>query len=123
MWIHWYIVVMFVTAISKPSYARLYKKTKFPIEDTASTTYHEEINAMSKVQCASNCDRDIVNCKAFNFYPDNSTCQYINFVYALPSVAPSSQQLSGYVENGLFYISTFYIQPKVNHIFLTKGHQ
>ena len=78
---------------------------------------------MSKVQCASNCDRDIVNCKAFDFYPDNSTCQYINFVYALPSVAPSSQQLSGYVENGLFYISTFYIQPKVNHIFLTKGHQ
>ena len=99
---NWYRTFVILTAIAKPSCAKLYKQTKFPIKDTISTTYREGINAMSKVQCASNCGIDTVNCKAFNFYPSTSTCQYINFVYALPAVASSSQRLSGYVENGLF---------------------
>ena len=99
---NWYQTFVILNTIAMPSCAKLYKQTKFPIKDTTSTTYREEINAMSKVQCASNCGIDTVNCKAFNFYPSTSTCQYISFVYALPSVASSSQKLSGYVENGLF---------------------
>ena len=122
MWIHWYITIMFLTAIGKPSYARLYRQTKFPIKDAASTTYLQEINTTGKIQCASSCDKDTVNCKAFNFYPSNSTCHYINFVYALPSAAPSSQQLYGCVENGLFkYYLCFYFQPKMIPHFIAKG--
>ena len=123
---NWYRTVVILTAIAKPSCAKLYKQTKFPIKDTTSTTYREEINAMSKVQCASNCGIDTVNCKAFNFYPSTSTCQYINFVYALPSVASSSQHLSGYVENGLFRFfpkkhPTKHFESFLLHWFFFKG--
>ena len=117
MWLQWCIAFTFLTVIAKPSLARLYRRTKIPIKDPATTTYREDINVTTRVQCASTCDSDPNNCKAFTFNPINKTCIYIKFEYALPAVASSSHQLYGYVENGLLdsFVSFICDQLKVTH--------
>ena len=100
MWMHSYLPILLLNGILDYSNARLYRQAKFPIKDTASTTYYLEDNIVSKVQCASLCDKDFVNCKAFQFFPWTKSCQFINFQLPDPSRASMSDTIFGYVENG-----------------------
>ena len=100
MWMHSYLAILLLIGILKYSDARLYRQAKFPIKDTASTTYYQEDNFVSKVQCASQCDKDFANCKAFQFFPRTKSCQFINFQLPDPSLASMSDTIFGYVENG-----------------------
>ena len=102
MWIQFCLAFLILNGVLKPTKARLYRLASFPIEDAATTTYYQQENRISKVQCAEQCDRESVKCKSFNFFPNNNTCQFANFNLANPSVASSAQKISGYVENGWY---------------------
>ena len=100
MWMHSHLAILLLNGILNYSDARLYRQAKFPIKDTASTTYYQGDNFVSKVQCAGQCDKDFANCKAFQFFPRSKSCQFINFQLPDPSLASMSVTIFGYVENG-----------------------
>ena len=93
-------VVLLLLAISC-SNAMLFKNMKFPVKNmNTTTTFLEQGNVASRIECASMCAIIPNQCNAFNFHNWSNTC--LMTLVEFPLSPSNASNLIAYVNHGKF---------------------